>query len=206
MSQAIIIFQWVPELLTLVWQTLRNLAATGADSIRWLKITLRSRFCAGTWSANAERCHEQYLAPTPRCSASVLAEHLRIYQNVELNGVQSVFFKLPSGVFFPKKSFQKCFTLSAFIRWILCVKLLSSSVSSWCLCLRGELFLTSAAFAARLSLFEIKNTLSVSVLHFSSLLLRKCISGMILICLWLIRFLHLSCLPVCLFLKSTWCL
>lgn len=124
---------------------------------KMIKITPSSRFRAGTWSANAERCHEQYLAPTPRCSASVLAAHLRIYQNVELNGVQSVFFKLPSGVcpppHPPKKSFQNCFTLSAFIRFI---SLCSSSVSSWCLCLRGELFVTSAAFAARLSLFEIK--------------------------------------------------
>lgn len=83
-----------------------------------IKITPSSRFRAGTWSANAERCHEQYLAPTPRCSASVLAEHLRIYQSVELNGVQSVFFKLPSGGFFPQKSFPNCFTLSAFIRFI----------------------------------------------------------------------------------------
>lgn len=128
---------------------------------KMIKITPSSRFRAGAWSANAERCHEQYLAPTPRCSASVLAEHLRIYQNVELNGVQSVFFKLSSGVSLPppqKKVFKTVLHSPLLSDLFLCVKLLSSSVSSWCLCLRGELFLTSAAFAARLSLFEIKKT------------------------------------------------
>lgn len=136
MSQAIIIFQWEPELLTLVRQTLRKLAGTGAESIRGLK-SLRaggSVQVAGVQMLNAAT--NNILHSRRAARQSVLAEHLRIYQIVELNGVQGVFFKLPSGFFSfsPQKSFQNCFTLSAFIRFIsLCeiVKLFPPGAFVW---------------------------------------------------------------------------